>query len=133
MKYFLLLITGLVFLSGCTSRRPSADQPDMIPIPVQAEMKKGNFTINGRTEILVNSSDEKVKMVADGLKEKLSVLTGNTISSGQAGTKQPRNSIFLKLDESLSDSLGKCRSIPQFSFAYVGSQNSRCGLFLFRT
>jgi len=107
MKNFFLIIFLCAILWGCNSHKTVNEQPDIIPAPVKAEMKKGHFKLNGRTEILVNSSDEAVKMVAGELQAKLSAFTGKSISIGQAGGEQPRNSILLKLDESLDSELGK--------------------------
>lgn len=107
MKYSVIFISVIILLWSCTSRQPVADKPDIIPAPTKAELKKGHFEINGKTMILVNSDKEEVQFVSGGLKEKLSAFTGKEIKISQAGSSQPNNSIFLKLDESLMASLGK--------------------------
>jgi hexosaminidase len=103
--YPLFLLVAVLF--GCTGQKPSIQRPDIIPLPFKSEMKGGNFKINGKTGILTNSSDSDVKMVAEGLQSKLSAFTGKPMSLGQAGGKQPDNSIIFKIDESLAGELGK--------------------------
>jgi hexosaminidase len=100
---FILIISMLI---SCNSRKPSAERPDIIPIPFKAEMKGGFFKINGKTDIVMNSSDDMVKIVADGLKEKLSLATGSNITVGMVTGNQPGNSIFLNLDRSLAETTG---------------------------
>ncbi len=72
MKKIFLISLIVPFLFGCTSRKPSAERPDIIPIPYKSEMTGGYFKINGKTDILMNSTDGNVQIVADGLKERLS-------------------------------------------------------------
>jgi hexosaminidase len=103
--YFLALI--ILILVGCTGRKPSIERPDIIPIPYKAEMKAGYFKVNGKTDILMNSADGNVQMVADGLKDRLSGATGKTIVVAQLTGNQPGNSIFLNLDRSLAETTGK--------------------------
>jgi hexosaminidase len=101
---YLIIIT----LMGCTSGQSVTERPDIIPIPYKAEMKCGFFRVNRKTAIVMNSTDGKVQMVADGLKEKLSEAADGSISSGQlTGGSQPGNSIFLNLDRSLAEKIGK--------------------------
>jgi hexosaminidase len=107
MKKIFLISLIVSFLFGCTSREPLAERPDIIPIPFKSQLTGGYFKINGNTDILMNSTDGKVQIVADGLKEKLSQATGNTIAAGQITGDQPKNSIFLNIDGSLSETLGK--------------------------
>jgi hexosaminidase len=96
----------IIALIGCTSRKPSAEKPDIIPVPYKAEMKGGYFKISGKTDILMNSTDGDVRIVADGLNERLSKATGKTLNSGQLNGIQPGNSIFLNLDKSLTETTG---------------------------
>jgi len=102
------LIALIVFiLIGCTSRKPSGERPDIIPIPYKSEMTGGYFKVTGKTDIVMNSSDENVKNIADGLKVKLSLATGRTITASQITGNQPKHSIFLKIDGSLAEKSGK--------------------------
>ncbi len=107
IKRILPVLLLIACLSGCTGRKPSVKRPDIIPIPYKSEMTGGNYKINGRTRILVNSSDNDVKMVAEGLQARLSAFTGRSISVSQAEGNQPKNSIYLRKDESLAAELGK--------------------------
>ena len=107
VKMFSFFSLIIIMLIGCTSRKPSAVRPDIIPIPFKADMKGGFFEINRKTEIVMNSTDGLVQTVADGLKQKLSDATGNAIITGQNTGNQPRNSIFLNLDRSLMEETGK--------------------------
>ncbi len=104
-KFFLPAL--IVTLFGCTDRKPTATRPDMIPMPFKVEMKSGHFTINGKTDIIVNSSEGDVKMVAESLSSRLSSFTGKKISISQQTGKQPKNSILLKIDKSLNFELGQ--------------------------
>jgi hexosaminidase len=106
-KKILLILFVVTFLMGCTSRKPSAEKPDMIPVPYKVEMTGGHFNINGKTRVLINSADDQVKNVAEALQSKLSVFTRKTHPVEQTGGKQPGNSILLKIDQSLSGDLGK--------------------------
>ncbi|MCK9399026.1 MAG: glycoside hydrolase family 20 protein [Bacteroidales bacterium] len=102
------LFAMIVFIFiGCTRQTPSVERPDIIPIPYKSEMTGGNFKVNGKTKVLMNSSDNKVKNVAEALQSTLSAYTKRFLSVSQAGGKQPKNSIFLKIDETLSEDLGK--------------------------
>jgi hexosaminidase len=107
MKKIFLICLVLPLLFGCTSRKPSDERPDIIPIPFSSQFTGGYFKINGKTDIVLNSADGKVQIVADGLKERLSKATGNIISTAQITGNQPRNSIFLKIDRSLAEKTGK--------------------------
>lgn len=102
---FLVLI--IFAMLACTNQKHSSERPDIIPIPYKAEMKSGYFKVNRHTDIVMNSSDGDVQMVADGLKEKLSKATGSNITIGQVTGNQPGNSIFLNIDQSLRESTGK--------------------------
>jgi hexosaminidase len=106
-KNLILAVTIALTVWGCTGKKPVNERPDIIPLPVKTEFTGGNFTIKGSTDILYSQGDEDVKMVAEGLREKLSAITGKKVSVGQAGANQPGNSILLKIDNALAAQLGK--------------------------
>jgi hexosaminidase len=97
----------VIMLLGCAPQKPSAEWPDIIPIPCKAEQKDGYFKINGKTIILVNAANSRVQTVADGLKERLSEATGGAITIRETTGDQARNSIFLNLDPALDAKTGK--------------------------
>lgn len=109
MNVKILSFFGLIIITllGCTSRNPSAERPDIIPIPYKAEMKEGYFRINRKTEILIRSQDADMLMVADGIKDKLSKATGRSITISRINGNQSGNSIFLNLDPALEAKTGK--------------------------
>jgi hexosaminidase len=107
MKYIFLPILFTALLAGCTSRKPSTERPDMIPLPYKVEMTGGNFTVKGSTDILASPASDEVLDIAKSFSKKMSAFTGKLLEVSQAGEKQPGNSILLKLDQSLLDELGK--------------------------
>jgi hexosaminidase len=106
MRYIAFLTICIAMLWNFSSCKKSENQVNIIPVPVEIKINSGHFTINGRTDILINSSDPDVKMVADGLSAKLSSFTGKNLSVNQLKGSQPGHSILLRLDESLAGELG---------------------------
>jgi hexosaminidase len=103
----LILISLIVILAwGCSERQPSKDAPDIIPKPLLAEMKKGNFEISRKTKILISPADEYLKSIAGLLQERIEFLTGKAPVISALVGDQPGNSILLKYDASISVEVG---------------------------
>jgi hexosaminidase len=107
MKKILILPLVLLLLAGCNKSKPTHERPDIIPLPFQTLMGDGNFTINGKTKILVSSSSEEVKGVAEIFSEQIAAVSGFSNMISDAEASQPKNSILLNIDQSLQSELGK--------------------------
>lgn len=108
MKKFSILLLTIITLFGCNSQRQNEKKhPGIIPVPQRMEMGKGKFKITGSTDIILGSSDPVLKSIAEGINQKISGFTGRELDIRQFDGKQPRNTIFLKIDESLMNSVGK--------------------------
>jgi hexosaminidase len=104
---FIILTVTIATLSGCAKREPTSINPDIIPLPYQSEWTGGSFKINGKTGIFLNTTNENVKSVAEGLQSKMAVLTGKMPLIENIKGKQPGNSIFLRLDHNLFGTVGE--------------------------
>jgi hexosaminidase len=107
MRYYITLILIIALFTSCSNNKSTGYLPTVIPVPYQMEVKKGSFEITGKTDIITNSQDENVRLVAEGLQAKLSAFAGKQLTIGQFSGSQPGNSIFLKIDETQSARLGK--------------------------
>lgn len=108
MKKLSILLFALLALVACTSQnKKEKKQVDIIPVPYQMELGKGRFKITGSTEIIVSSSETAIIEIAGWFSQKIFGITGRYLDIKQNKGKQPRNSIFLNIDESLSDEVGK--------------------------
>jgi hexosaminidase len=107
LKTLFLLALTVTLAWSCTSRKPAAEYPDIIPIPYQVEISKGNFKISENTKLLVNASGDEAEEVAEYFAQKLERFLGSSFDIKAESGDQPGNSILFHIDESLNEDLGK--------------------------
>jgi hexosaminidase len=91
----------IYLLSSCTEKKVLREDPDIIPRPAAFEWTKGNFTINSKTEILVNTSNQDVRKIAVSFGSKIAAFTGADSDVSEMKSDQRDNSIYLRLDHTL--------------------------------
>jgi hexosaminidase len=94
----MVAVLGLV-LGAFSGNGIAADKPDaplaLVPLPSHVVSKKGEFTLNSHTRILVAESSADVANVASQLKERLHHSTGFDIKLSQADGDEAQNAILL--------------------------------------
>jgi hexosaminidase len=107
MKNISLFLILIFLFAGCAEKSSQKLLPEIIPVPLQMEMKKGSFRISSSTKIFVNTTDEDVKGIAERLRHKLSLFAGKDLMLSPLSGKPGRNAILLNLDPALNGELEK--------------------------
>lgn len=106
MKKIIVFQLAILLLASCSDGNKDKQHPDMIPLPYQSELTGGDFTINSGTKIVVNPDSDEIKRFAETFSRKIAAFTGTYHEVGFEDRDQSRNSIFLKIDETLRNDLG---------------------------
>ena len=100
------IVTGFIFSSLLflfTGRSPAQENdaiPAVIPRPGTVQLKTGQFTLDENTQIVTNTTDEKVRWVVDYLLDRLSRSTGFNPEVRVSGEeKRPLNVVELRIAE----------------------------------
>ena len=106
-RFFFCIFSGLfLFLSACTTEKQEKGEVDIIPVPVDLKVNAGFVSFDTRTVILYSDGNEQLAKTAAFLSSQLNILTGLPFKVEKANAAK-KNSIFLKLDQSLNLELGK--------------------------
>ncbi|MBW6459311.1 MAG: family 20 glycosylhydrolase [Bacteroidales bacterium] len=101
------LLLTFVLATGCSDRQTQKEPPDIIPRPANMTVKKGSFRISPQTTIWISIAGTHMEMVAEGLSQTLSRLTGEEIPVGLLDGKPPKNSVLLAIDNTIARDFGQ--------------------------
>lgn len=83
-----------------------AQQPNIIPQPVQAEMHEGNFPISNNTLLLFDVNNDDDRVLADMAQELLADATGIKPRLTKATGAELQNNILLQLNTPFDENIG---------------------------
>ena len=106
MKAISFLFLTVILMAGCTDRQ-TKEPPDIIPRPANMTLQKGTFMISPKTSIWVSITGTNVEMVAEGLSQRLSHITGERMPVRLLEGRPPRNSILLTIDDKIERDFGQ--------------------------
>lgn len=103
MLQFVIILFAVFYITGCENEPSNVS---IIPEPLELKINNGNFTVDEKTKVIVDSNNPKVKDVANYFTEQFNNASGYSIEIVSSSEKNDVNNSITFTDKKFDASLG---------------------------